>query len=117
MEDQPFLLKLFLNDYEVEYIDKTTVRYRFNDESITRSKDTTRAFEENRYTAYRLYSRPYLKHGLKNTLIKYYRDFMFFLIFKTVDQRHPFKFLPSNFFLRLVMYTYAKTRYYLYKII
>jgi alpha-1,3-rhamnosyltransferase len=103
LEDQPFLLKLFLNQYEVELIDTITVKYRFNNDSVTRKNNTTRLFQEDLLKAYKSYSRPNLDKCLNDKIFKIYRDLSFYFIFKTVDQRHIFTFLPKDYFLRLVM--------------
>lgn len=109
MEDQPFLFKFFLNDYDVEYINQTTIKYRSNDQSISRKKGSSRAFEENRYRAYHKYARPNLKNGMRDVIFRVYRDISFYFIFKTIDLKHPFSFLPQHFFFTVVMYLRAKT--------
>jgi hypothetical protein len=95
LEDQPFLLKLFKNDYDIEHINKATVKYRSHFESVMNNQ--SELFSNNLRDSYQLFSRPYLSnYNLKDLIFKTYRDISFYLILKNYHTNRI-----AKFFLRL----------------
>lgn len=79
LEDQPFLLKMLNSNYDIEHINKTTVRYRFHESSTMNS--SSKLFRDNLFRSYRLFSRPNLNnYNLRDLMFKFYRDLSFYII-------------------------------------
>lgn len=81
LEDQPFLLKMLNSNYDIEHINKTTVRYRFHETSTMNS--SSELFIDDLFKSYRLFSRPNLNNNnLRDLMFKFYRDLSFYIIRK-----------------------------------
>lgn len=97
LEDQPFLYKLFLNNYDVFFIEETTVLYRFHNESIIGSGGKSELFKENLFDSYRIYARPNLNNlNIKDLIFKLFLDTSFYIQRENLD-----KYFVFSAFLRL----------------
>ena len=103
LEDQPFLIKLFLNNYEVEFINVTTVKYRHYESSVMNS--SSNQFVKNLFDCYMIFARPNLKkNNIKDIFFRLYRDYSFKIYMK--DKK--MNFFESNVYrLKNIIYRFS----------
>lgn len=87
LEDQPFLLKVLLNNYDIGYLKKTTVKYRIHNYSVVAERNMV--FLKDLFLSYKTIIRPNLrKYNIVDSLFKINRDLYFFFLLK--DNSNPF---------------------------
>jgi alpha-1,3-rhamnosyltransferase len=103
LEDQPFLIKLLLNNYEIEFIAVTTVKYRHYESSVMNS--SSNQFVKNLFDCYMNFARPNLKNNnLKDIIFRSYRDYCFKIIM--TDKR--MNYFESNVYrLKNIIYRFS----------
>lgn len=86
LEDVPFILKALNNSYNICFLDKTTVNYRVQSNSITAVKSPD--FINDVYSVYKTFRRPNLNSfNPKDLIFKTYWDMDFYLKLKGYDRK------------------------------
>lgn len=92
LEDTPFLSKLLLKGYKVDFMNVFTVKYRRHENNITTLSQI--AFETNLYKCYLKYARPHLKvYNILDVLFLLYRD-----LYYNLKLNNKSSVLATNFY-------------------
>ena len=102
LEDVPFILKALDNSYDISFLDKTTVNYRVQSNSITTLKSPN--FTNDLYKCYKTFRRPNLNSfNPKDLIFKTYYDLDFYFKLKGFNSRKWYKlFIKFKIILRYI---------------
>jgi GT2 family glycosyltransferase len=86
LEDQPFIMKVLLNNYDIYFMNEETVKYRIHAGSITGGGSMN--FLNDLYRCYKVYREPYLNKNFLDDIFKTYIKLDFYLKLRGF-LRHP----------------------------